>query len=198
MGDQGQEREISGGESDSSKEESGAKPQQSEIEVDKELGALCELLRKLRSATESKQGLISIAAITVPSYFTQDEKKTIEEVSKVVGFRCVCVPEPIASTHAFQLETNLSQSGGNAFVFHMGSNSLNLSVIEGKPEMAIKANRVIENLGGENIDEIISQKSLHYLHFIRKISPDEDAQIIEEIREQCIEAKHQLSFCHEA
>lgn len=167
-----------------------------------------EILKKLRSdAGDYLGGMPTEAVITVPAYFTSDQKRNTLKAGKEAGFEDVqLTDEPVAATFAYEEEAE-EQTDGNVLVFDFGGGTLDISIIniDNDPDEDLDARYEVlvsegnNSLGGSDFDEAIS------LHLAKQISdievdPDElldDPEIKENLRASAERAKIELSSSDE-
>ena len=107
------------------------------------------------------------AVISVPAYFSEQERVGTKEAAEVAGLqRCRLIEEPTAAIFEFiyelkrlgQLTTRFPSGRGHVLVFDLGGGTFDVSVARldltnpGEPRVQIVANNGIRDLGGYNFD----------------------------------------------
>lgn len=113
---------------------------------------------------------ITQAVITVPAYFNDNQRQATRDAGKIAGLNVIQVlNEPVAASIAYGL--NRLEDPTKILVFDMGAGTLDVSILEvDKNFFEVLCTTGDTNLGGINIDEIISE---FLLEKIKKIKPNE-------------------------
>jgi molecular chaperone DnaK len=113
---------------------------------------------------------ITRAVITVPAYFNDNQRQATRDAGKIAGLNVIQVlNEPVAASIAYGL--NRLENPTKILVFDMGAGTLDVSILEvDKNFFEVLCTTGDTNLGGINIDEIISE---FLLAEIKKIKPNE-------------------------
>lgn len=121
------------------------------------------------SAEKLLNETITKAVITVPAYFNDNQRQATRDAGKIAGLNVIQVlNEPVAASIAYGL--NRLEDPTKILVFDMGAGTLDVSILEvDKNFFEVLATTGDTNLGGINIDEIISA---WLLDEIKKIKPN--------------------------
>lgn len=113
---------------------------------------------------------ITQAVITVPAYFNDNQRQATRDAGKIAGLNVIQVlNEPVAASIAYGL--NRLESPTKILVFDMGAGTLDVSILEVDENFfEVLCTTGDTNLGGINIDEIISKMILDK---IKKQMPNE-------------------------
>ena len=113
---------------------------------------------------------ITQAVITVPAYFNDNQRQTTRDAGKIAGLNVIQVlNEPVAASIAYGL--NRLEKPTKILVFDIGAGTLDVSILEVDENFfEVLCTTGDTNLGGINIDEIISK---FLLDEIKKIKPNE-------------------------
>ena len=113
---------------------------------------------------------ITQAVITVPAYFNDNQRQATRDAGKIAGLNVIQVlNEPVAASIAYGL--NRLEEPTKILVFDMGAGTLDVSILEvDKNFFEVLCTTGDTNLGGINIDEIISKIILDK---IKKQMPNE-------------------------
>lgn len=130
-----------------------------------------QVLREARSKVLKKLKLeddeIVEAVITVPAYFTSNQKDETKKAAKAAGIEVLkIITEPVAAAIAYGLELDAKEK---LFIFDLGGGTFDIAVLEADPEndeyktIALDGDK---RLGGDNFD--IALRDI----FIEKIKED--------------------------
>ena len=100
---------------------------------------------------------ITQAVITVPAYFNDNQRQATRDAGKIAGLNVIQVlNEPVAASIAYGL--NRLEEPTKILVFDMGAGTLDVSILEVDQNFfEVLCTTGDTNLGGINIDEIISK-----------------------------------------
>ena len=133
------------------------------------ISALLIMEMKIK-AEELFNQTITQAVITVPAYFNDNQRQATRDAGKIAGLNVIQVlNEPVAASIAYGL--NKLEEPTKILVFDIGAGTLDVSILEvDKNFFEVLCTTGDTNLGGINIDEIISESLLVE---IKKIKPGE-------------------------
>ncbi|MFD1585964.1 Hsp70 family protein [Halorientalis brevis] len=115
-----------------------------------------EILRKLKDDAESYLGeQVTETVVTVPAYFTADQKKATRRAAKLAGFREVkLLNEPTAAAIAHGYDADLADE--TLVVYDFGGGTLDVSVLDVDGDtFTILTTSGDNHLGGTDFDEAI-------------------------------------------
>lgn len=130
-----------------------------------------QVLREAKSKVLKKLKLedneIVEAVITVPAYFTSNQKDETKKAAKAAGIEVLkIITEPVAAAIAYGLELDTKEK---LFIFDLGGGTFDIAVLEADPEndeyktIALDGDK---KLGGDNFDIVLRDI------FIEKIKND--------------------------
>ncbi len=165
-----------------------------------------KILRELKEAVEKQIGEeITEAVITVPAYFNDAQRKATRDAGKIAGLDVKrIINEPTAAALAYGMD---KKEGGKIAVYDLGGGTFDVSILEViiDPEEGSLVRVLSTNgdtfLGGENFDEVITEFLVNELNSEHgtdidihdKTSKQENAQVIQRLREAAEKAKIELS-----
>lgn len=141
------------------------------------------ILRKLAdAASESLDGKITKAVITVPAYFNNNQKEDTRKAGEKAGLKVLrLIPEPTAAAIAYGLEKEKNQT---ILVYDFGGGTFDVSILKVKGrDFKVIAVNGDHDLGGDDIDRKIMNYLLEEFKKQSKISSKKLAGITE-FREQ--------------
>lgn len=159
------------------------------------------ILKKLKQDAEERIGPIANAVITVPYYFNDVRRKATQDAGRIAGLNVVdIINEPTAATlaYAWQKEelgrTDLQQQEKSLLVYDLGGGTFDVTVVKYSPtNFRVLATDGDVMLGGLDwterlVDHVIEQ-------FKQKFDEDprEDESTLRAFRQECENAKRQLS-----
>jgi len=91
--------------------------------------------------------------VTVPAYFTDNQKSSTKDACSIAGLECKrLITEPVAAAMAFGLEKS-KEGRKKCVVFDFGGGTHDVTVLEiHKKKINVKAVDGDPNLGGQDID----------------------------------------------
>lgn len=170
-----------------------------------------EVLKKLKSDFEAKEGEVSHAVITVPAYFTEKQKNATRIAANLAGLKVSrLLAEPTAAAIAYGVDNLKIGEAKTILIYDFGGGTFDLSIlniVDGQYlEMGTGGDRW---LGGDDIDKILmeyilnrveSEYNLNDIHrLIENLNPEKKKiKFFQVIREQVEQAKIQLSSTNSA
>lgn len=122
-----------------------------------------KVLKKLKLEDDEKIE----AVITVPAYFTSNQKDETKKAAKAAGIEVLkIITEPVAAAIAYGLELDSKEK---LFIFDLGGGTFDIAVLEANPELDEYKTIALDGdkkLGGDNFDIILRDI------FIEKIKKD--------------------------
>lgn len=151
------------------------------------------ILEKLKKDAENYLGEeISQAVITVPAYFSENQRRATQEAGKLAGLkvrRIINEPTAAALAYAYEISAN-----SNVLVYDLGGGTFDVTYLEKKgTDFAVKATCGDNNLGGIDFDELLLKKVLADFSHKAEIDLANDKVIMQQLREQVERAKIELS-----
>jgi len=112
------------------------------------------LQRLMEGAAELLGQPIRDAVITVPAYFTEDQKKDTKRAGEKAGLNVLrLIPEPTAAAIAYGFEKGKNQT---LMVYDLGGGTFDVSILKVQgDEFVVKAVGGDSQLGGDDFDEAI-------------------------------------------
>jgi molecular chaperone DnaK len=156
------------------------------------------LLQKIRRDAEAFLGEpVKKAVITVPAYFNDNQRQATKDAATIAGLEVVrLINEPTAAALAYGLD-KLEQEL-RILVFDLGGGTLDVTIMEmGQGVFEVKATSGDTQLGGRDMDEVLTR---HVVEEFRKqtgIDLTRDQQAMIRVREAVEKAKIELSSVYE-
>ncbi|MBB6647352.1 Hsp70 family protein [Halobellus ruber] len=157
-----------------------------------------EILGKIkRDAEDYLRASVSDVVITVPAYFSSDQKRNTKRAGEEAGFDSVeLTNEPTAAALAYG-EKQGQEIDGTTLVFDFGGGTLDVSIIEIEtdrdvPEYEVKVAEGNNELGGRDFDRAIMEHLAGELD-VDGADPLDDPEIEENLRKAAEDAKIDLS-----
>ncbi len=137
---------------------------------------------------------IKDVVIAVSSNLNDFQKEAIKDSFLIAELNVLnIINEPIATCIAYELD-KVNNNNSNILIFSMGSNKLNISILNCKNcSFDIKTNVYDENLGGDNFDNELIKYCINELLKERKINVNNNEQACRKLKIICEKAKIQLS-----
>lgn len=153
-----------------------------------------EILRKLKADAESYLGAqVSQTVVTVPAYFTADQKKATRRAAKLAGFEEVkLLNEPTAAAIAHGYDADFD--GETLVVYDFGGGTLDVSVLEIEDDtFTILTTSGDNHLGGADFDDAIIDHIADQYDREQGIDVLADDELAAKLRAIAEEAKIDLS-----
>ncbi len=151
------------------------------------------ILQKLKKDAEAYLGQkISQAVITVPAYFTDSQRQATKDAGKIAGLEVLrIINEPTAASLAYGLEKSHEHT---ILVFDFGGGTFDVSVLElSDGVFEVKATNGNNNLGGDDIDDILIDWLAKEFKAKHGIDLREDSVAHQRLKEAAENAKIELS-----
>mmetsp|Transcript_35066 Transcript_35066/g.46151 ORF Transcript_35066/g.46151 Transcript_35066/m.46151 type:complete len:374 (+) Transcript_35066:419-1540(+) len=159
----------------------------------------------MRLAAEQRCGRpITGAVITVPSYFTTEQKNATMQAARIAGLNCLrLLSEPTAAAMATGFFKE--EDAQNVLIFDFGGGTFDVTVtVISEGMLDIQSTRGDPRLGGRDLDEILLQKVIEKLERDLKVreekqggelgpNPSGDQNLRNKLRTECERAKMRLS-----
>jgi len=151
------------------------------------------ILRKLKKDAEDYLGTkITRAVITVPAYFTDEQRQATKDAGEIAGLKVErIINEPTAAALAYGLDKTNDHT---ILVFDFGGGTFDVSILEvGDGVFEVKATNGNNHLGGDDIDEIINDWLVEEFEKKNGINLREDKNALQRLKEAAENAKKELS-----
>ena len=151
------------------------------------------ILQKLKQDAEDYLGDdVDEAVITVPAYFSDEQRQATKDAGKIAGLDVKrIINEPTAASLAYGLDDEEDQT---IFVFDFGGGTFDVSILElGDGVFEVEATSGDNNLGGDDIDEILLDHLADNFEDEHGIDLRDDKTSKQRLREAAEEAKIELS-----
>ncbi len=156
------------------------------------------LLQKIKRDAEAFLGEpVKKAVITVPAYFNDNQRQATKDAATIAGLEVVrLINEPTAAALAYGLD-KLEQEL-RILVFDLGGGTLDVTIMEmGQGVFEVKATSGDTQLGGRDMDEILTRYVVEEFRKQTGIDLTRDQQAMIRVREAVEKAKIELSSVYE-
>jgi molecular chaperone DnaK len=156
------------------------------------------LLQKIKRDAEAFLGEpVKKAVITVPAYFNDNQRQATKDAAVIAGLEVVrLINEPTAAALAYGLD-KLEQEL-RILVFDLGGGTLDVTIMEmGQGVFEVKATSGDTQLGGRDMDEILTRYVVEEFRKQTGIDLTRDQQAMIRVREAVEKAKIELSSVYE-
>jgi molecular chaperone DnaK len=155
------------------------------------------ILRKLKEAAEAHLGgKVADAIITVPAYFNDAQRQATKDAGKIADLNVLrIINEPTAAALAYGLDKKREET---IAVYDFGGGTFDISVLEvGEGVVEVKATNGDTHLGGDDIDDRITQWLIAEFKATDAIDLGKDRMALQRLREAAEKAKIELSSASE-
>lgn len=160
------------------------------------------VLKKIKEKSEEYLGeSVEEAVVTVPAYFTSEQRKITKSAAERAGLRVLrLMPEPTAAALDYGIDQNKNQT---IMVYDLGGGTFDISIMEVKGNsFEILAVDGDSHLGGDDFDEVISGILYHQvqkdLNVVLSLQKDRKyISAMTKIKEAAEKAKKDLSDMEE-
>lgn len=157
-----------------------------------------EIVARLKSEAERVLGTeITEAVITVPAYFSQPQRKAVQEIGKLAGLKVLrIINEPTAAAMAYGINLDEEQ---NILVFDFGGGTFDVSILtiaDGVFEVLATGGDNL--LGGDDIDQIIIDDAVAEFKDLNNIDLITDKLAMQKLKDEAEKIKITLSEKPEA
>lgn len=137
---------------------------------------------------------VSRAVITVPAYFTNEQRKATVEAGKLAGFIVErIINEPTAAALAYGIDH--MQENSTVLVYDLGGGTLDVTVLEMfEGILEVKASSGNNKLGGKDFDQLIIDELLGYIKAKYGIDLSKDLRAMARLKKESEKCKIALSF----
>ena len=156
-----------------------------------EISAL--VLQKLKQAAEEYLGeKVEKAVITVPAYFNDAQRQATKDAGLIAGLQVErLVNEPTAAALAYGMDKKKDET---IAVYDFGGGTFDISILEvGEGVVEVKSTNGDTHLGGDNIDQRITDWILSEFKKEQGIDLSKDKMALQRLKEASEKAKIELS-----
>ena len=160
------------------------------------------ILQKMKADAEAYLGQeVKQAVITCPAYFTDAQRKATKDAGRIAGLEVLrIINEPTAAALAFGVDKEDDQT---ILVYDLGGGTFDVSVLEiylidGQPQIEVKATAGNNKLGGDDFDEEIIKWAIAEFKKSSGIDLSTDLQAMSRLKESAEKAKIELSGTSQA
>ena len=135
--------------------------------------------------------------IAVPAFFNNLQRKATQLAAEIAGLNCIrFVNEPTAAAIAFQYKNQLKD--GVCLVYDFGGGTLDVSILRiAGPKIEVLGVGGDTNLGGDDIDNALTNEMKRRFKQKTKLDIDNNAQVNALLKIYCENAKKTLSSSNE-
>jgi molecular chaperone DnaK len=151
------------------------------------------ILQKLKQAAEEYLGeKVEKAVITVPAYFNDAQRQATKDAGLIAGLQVErLVNEPTAAALAYGLDKKKDQI---IAVYDFGGGTFDISILEvGEGVVEVKSTNGDTHLGGDNIDQRVTDWILAEFRKEQGIDLSKDKMAMQRLKEASEKAKIELS-----
>src|SRR5690242_20002109 len=151
------------------------------------------VLMKLKKAAEDYLGeKVSEAVITVPAYFNDAQRQATKDAGRIAGLEVKrIVNEPTAAALAYGLDKKKDET---IAVYDFGGGTFDISILEvGEGVVEVKATNGDTHLGGDNIDQRITDWLIEEFRKDEGIDISKDKMVLQRLKDAAEKAKIELS-----
>jgi molecular chaperone DnaK len=151
------------------------------------------ILRQLkRNAERFFNAPVTQAVITVPAYFNDAQRQSTKDAGRIAGLEVLrLVNEPTAASLAYGLD---KKKNGVVAVYDLGGGTFDISVLKLHDGIfEVIATNGDTHLGGDDIDNLLLTIALDDIQGDLGLDLRRNAEAVQALRRQVIEAKHKLS-----
>ena len=151
------------------------------------------ILQKLKKDAESYIGEeVKEAVITVPAYFSDDQRQATKDAGKIAGLDVKrIINEPTAAALAYGLDNEKEQK---IMVYDLGGGTFDVSIIDiGDGVIEVLATSGNNHLGGDDFDQRVMDYLVSEFKTANGIDLSADKMAMQRIKEAAEKAKKELS-----
>ena len=160
------------------------------------------ILQKMKADAEDYLGQeVKQAVVTCPAYFTDAQRKATKDAGRIAGLEVLrIINEPTAAALAFGVDKEDDQT---ILVYDLGGGTFDVSVLEiylidGQPQIEVKATAGNNRLGGDDFDDEIIKWAVAEFKKSSGIDLSKDLQAMSRLKEAAEKAKIELSGTSQA
>jgi molecular chaperone DnaK len=151
------------------------------------------ILTKLKEAAEAHLGQkITEAVITVPAYFNDSQRQATKDAGRIAGLDVKrIINEPTAAALAYGLDKKKDET---IAVYDFGGGTFDISILEvGEGVVEVKSTNGDTHLGGDNIDQRITDWLIEEFRKDEGIDLSKDKMALQRLKDAAEKAKIELS-----
>ncbi len=155
------------------------------------------ILQKMKADAEAYLGQeVKQAVVTCPAYFTDAQRKATKDAGRIAGLEVLrIINEPTAAALAFGVDKEDDQT---ILVYDLGGGTFDVSVLEiylidGQPQIEVKATAGNNRLGGDDFDDEIINWAVAEFKKSSGVDLSKDLQAMSRLKEAAEKAKIELS-----
>ncbi|MCL2406618.1 MAG: molecular chaperone DnaK [Defluviitaleaceae bacterium] len=151
------------------------------------------ILQKLKADAEAYLGeTVAEAVITVPAYFSDEQRQATVDAGKIAGFTVErIINEPTAAALAYGLENEKEQK---VLVYDLGGGTFDVSIIDiGDGIIEVMATAGNNKLGGDDFDDRVIEYLVSEFKKQENIDLRQDKMAMQRLKEAAEKAKKELS-----
>ena len=151
------------------------------------------ILKKIKKDAEAYLGEeVGCAVITVPAYFTENQRKATKEAGKLAGFSVKSIiNEPTAAAIAYAYEVS---NNSNILVYDLGGGTFDVTYLKKRGNtFTVLSSNGDNNLGGIDFDALIRDRVVEHFTKDSGVPIEDDKIIMQQLLEQVERAKIELS-----
>jgi len=152
------------------------------------------ILQKIKKDAESFLGEpIQKAVITVPAYFNDSQRQATKDAGAIAGLEVErIINEPTAASLAYGIDKTDKEE--KIFVFDFGGGTLDVTIMDfGEGVFEVKSTSGDTELGGTDMDEILSDYIIEEFKKENSIDLKQDSTALQRAKEAAEKAKIELS-----
>ncbi len=152
------------------------------------------ILQKIKKDAESFLGEpIQKAVITVPAYFNDSQRQATKDAGAIAGLEVErIINEPTAASLAYGIDKTDKEE--KIFVFDFGGGTLDVTIMDfGEGVFEVKSTSGDTELGGTDMDEILSDYIIEEFKKENSIDLKQDSTALQRVKEAAEKAKIELS-----
>ncbi|MDH5542630.1 MAG: Hsp70 family protein [Nitrospinota bacterium] len=161
-----------------------------------QLGAM--IVSRLKEEAESAlEQEITQAVITVPAYFNQIQRKSVQEIGRLAGLEVLrIINEPTAAAMSYGLDNEEEQ---NILVFDFGGGTFDVSILNmADGVFEVLATGGDNSLGGDDIDRLIIDFAIAEFKTTNDIDLASDKLALQKLKDEAEKTKFMLTTSPEA
>src|SRR5450432_1770210 len=151
------------------------------------------ILQKLKKAAEDYLGeKVTEAVITVPAYFNDAQRQATKDAGQIAGLEVKrIINEPTAAALAYGLDKKKDET---IAVYDFGGGTFDISILEvGEGVVEVKSTNGDTHLGGDNIDQRITDWLIEEFRKDEGIDLSKDKMALQRLKDAAEKAKIELS-----
>ncbi len=151
------------------------------------------ILTKLKQAAEAYLGeKVTDAVITTPAYFNDSQRQATKDAGQIAGLEVKrIINEPTAAALAYGLDKKKDQT---IAVYDFGGGTFDISILEvGEGVVEVKSTNGDTHLGGDNIDQRITDWLIEEFRKDEGIDLSKDKMALQRLKDAAEKAKIELS-----